>query len=511
MSISKTLFTVTTITLLSRVLSLLSIQVYMAAFGAQNIYINIYSYALIIPNTIFNILGTIISAVVVPIYAGLLTKNKKDSEVFINNIITIICISVLVLIGIGYFLAPMISVGSGFEMYENFVTYALRVMLISMFFYAFHYIFQGVLHSHNIFLLPAISPVFTSIIVMSYIFFLKDYFYINGLIYATVIGLSFQAIILFPKFKKYVKYKISIDFKNKNIKQAFKLSVPVLLSVVSFQINTIFNATLASNVGLVTIMSYVQNLMLVIILSIVYSITNVYLPKLTKLWQEDQKDSFKTKLEDVIIIVLFFLVPASFGMFFLSEQIIELLAAWGNFNRADVNISSAMLSLYAIGIVFIGLKEVLDRAFYAKKNSGIPSIFGFIIMVINITFSLFVWDIFGFLTMPISFVISTSIGVIGLFISINKDVKIINKRFLVNLIKFLIASVVMSVFVITTLYFLIFFVNHNINNEFIHRIINLFVPFLIGIFVYFVCVILLKVERAKDIFLLFMKKIKKGR
>ena len=54
----------------SRLLALFSSQVYMSVFGTDNIYINIYSYAINIPNIIFTCIGTALSTVVIPIYVG---------------------------------------------------------------------------------------------------------------------------------------------------------------------------------------------------------------------------------------------------------------------------------------------------------------------------------------------------------------------------------------------------------------------------------------------------------
>ena len=51
----------------SRLLALVSSSVYMSYFGADNVELNIYSYAITIPNTIFTCLGTALSTVVIPI------------------------------------------------------------------------------------------------------------------------------------------------------------------------------------------------------------------------------------------------------------------------------------------------------------------------------------------------------------------------------------------------------------------------------------------------------------
>ncbi|MCL1995353.1 MAG: murein biosynthesis integral membrane protein MurJ [Defluviitaleaceae bacterium] len=481
---SKTLFAVTAITLLSRLLSLVSLQVYMAFFGPHNIQINIFSYALNIPNIIFNVVGTIIAAVIVPIYTGLLTKDKEQSRIFIKNVITLVCLAVVVLVAIGYIGAPFLANLTAYRDYP-FMVYALRVKVFAMFFYGLHYMFQGILHSHGKFLLAAFVTVPTSIIVIGYVFFFGHSFGVHGLVYAMVIGLSFQAFLLLPAVIRLgLRYRPALDFKNPQVQQALQLSVPVLLSVVSFQINSIFNNTLATGFNLVLIMGFVQNLMLVLILSLVHPIMNVYLPKLSRIWETGQTREFRTSLENAILTVLFFLIPASVGFFMLQFEIINLLAAWGEFTTEDAVLTASLLGLYGLGVVSIGLKEVMDRGFYAQKNSKLPGFVGFFIMAVNIGFSLATVNYLGFYTMPISFVISTSLGSLCLIIVMHKNIAIISKRLVFNVAKFLAGALLMGLVLYVTRSF---FDNIVFNNEVFTRAVRLFAPVILGVVIYFAC------------------------
>lgn len=67
------------IMILSRLLSLVSTQIYMSFFGVDS-FLNIYSYAITIPNTIFNCFGTALGTVFIPIYAGILPKARTGKR-----------------------------------------------------------------------------------------------------------------------------------------------------------------------------------------------------------------------------------------------------------------------------------------------------------------------------------------------------------------------------------------------------------------------------------------------
>ena len=58
--------------------------------------------------------------------------------------------------------------------------------------------------------------------------------------------------------------------------------------------------------------------------------------------------------------------------------------------------------MYSIGILGVGLKEILDRAFYAAKNTALPAVNGFIIMAVNVTLSLILTKFIGPYGIPLA-------------------------------------------------------------------------------------------------------------
>ncbi|MCL1925357.1 MAG: polysaccharide biosynthesis C-terminal domain-containing protein [Defluviitaleaceae bacterium] len=490
---------VSIITLASRLLSLVSVQIYMAFFGPQLLALEVYTFALNVPNIVFNILGTSITAIVVPIYAGLLKTDKIEAGIFIKRMFLIIIGVVLFLMLIGFFLAPLlvrVSYFSGYYYYEQFAVFALRVMLLSIFFYGINYLFQGILHSHNKFLLAAMVTIPTSLFIIIYTVGFSSEFGVYGLIYATVIGLSLQGLILaLPvahrllnisqiKFyhlknqklaKPVKKQRLAAKPVDEHMVKALQMVAPLLISASSFQIMSIFNTTMASHLNIVTIQGFVMNLVLVASLSVIYSITSVYLPKLSVQWEED-KEKYRQTLEKIILAVLIFMIPASAAFFILGDEIVSLLVHWGNFDEDSAALTTTLLGIFGFAAAPLGLKEVLDRAYYAQKNSKIPSIVGFLIMAISLLFTILTVNIFGVYTIAIAYVTSFSIGAICLFVSL----KLMNLKFFINLLKILFATFLMALVLhaIPILYFTTIGV-------FLNRLLSLVIPSALGAITYF--------------------------
>ena len=75
------------IMLAGKLLSLAANQFYLSYFGADSEQLNIFSWALQIPNYIFQSLGTALASVVIPVFAALCVQGKrKEANRFGSNI-----------------------------------------------------------------------------------------------------------------------------------------------------------------------------------------------------------------------------------------------------------------------------------------------------------------------------------------------------------------------------------------------------------------------------------------
>ncbi len=500
-SLSKTIFSVTIITFLSRLLSLLSTQLYFSTYGSDNPYINIYSHSIKVPTVIFTCIGTLLTTVVVPIYSTFISKNeKKKADKFLNDIISISSLCILVLIAICFISAPLFF-GTKFkddtEMFQ-FAIQSLRVLLPVMFFNGLNFIFQGILQSHGKFKLTAAVNIPSSLSIIIYVAFF-GHFGVKGLVYATLLGLSMQAIFLLPAVIKtgYI-YKPSFDYKSPEIIHCAKQTIPVLIAASAYQINTIVSSYLAMSLGengKNAILDYVQNLVLVSILGFVYSITSVYYPKLSVLWGTENKNEYKQTLAQVLNVVLFFLVPATFGFILVRYSVFDLLARWGKFTSNDAFVAGNILGLYSFGIIALGFKEILDRAFYAQKNTKISAITGFVIMGTNIALSLLLIKNLDIYALPIAYSISSTIGICLLLFVMRIKIGKFAGGVLKTGGKALISALVMSVII----YFENIFIKGYLGDSLIDRIIILFVPSVTGAVVYFVMAYILKMEQVYNV------------
>ncbi len=497
------------IMVLSRLLALVSTQVYMSFFGVSSIELNIYSYAITIPNTIFNCFGTALSTVVIPIYAGHIANgNKQRAENFANNIISITTIFTLVLIVLGLAASYVLPKFTTFNEGENykFAVKALMIMMPVMLFYGLNYIFQGILQSHGKFGWPAFVSVPSSLVVILYVFTLADKFGVTGLLVATFIGLSLQAIILIPPLvASGFKYRPSFALKDNDIVSAFKMTIPVMIGVSAYQLNMFYNVTMIANFdGMVTLLTYVQNIVVYMVLAFIYSVTAVIYPKLTASAAIGDFDDYKQTLNSIINNVLLLLVPISFGFVAVREPLLRLIAGWGKITNSDISVACMLVVMYSIGIIGVGLKEILDRAFYAIKNTKIPAINGFIIMATNIILSLIFIQIIGAYGIPLAYSISSLIGLLLLLYLLKRKIGSFGKNVLINFVKSVLSALVM--------FFVVYIINlwvgsFLIGEGIIDKILKLFIPAVAGVVVYCIMLVVTRTSLGVSFCDKFFKKV----
>lgn len=491
------------IMIVSRLLSLLSTQVYMSYYGVSDIYLNIYSYAISVPNIIFTCIGTALSTVVIPIYVGhMATDNHKAAKRFADNIISIALLltAVLVIVGMGIStVLPKLTDFAKTEETYSFAVMALMTVMPVMFFYALNYIFQGMLQAVGRYKLPAFVSVPSSLVVICYTLFLGGRFGVRGLLVATVIGLSLQAIILIPPLlKEGYKYKPSFEIKHPDIIKAGKMTVPVLLGVGAYQLNMLYNVTMIARFeGMVTLLNYVQNLTLYMVLALIYSITAVIYPRLTESASKGNMTEYKETLSGILMSVCALLIPMTFGFIGVRESLLNLIAAWGNITPGDISRAAILLSAYAIGILGIGFKEILDRALYALGNTKVSAVVGVIIMAANITLSLLLMPHLGAYGIPLAYSVASITGMCVLLWAIKKKVGTFAKGFGTLLVKCTIAAAIMLV-AVEALNALI-----PAADAIAMRAIRLFVPVGCGLLVYYVMAVILKITPVTE----FVRKI----
>ncbi len=413
------------INVLSRGIALVANSAVTATFGA-NALTGAYSFAITLAGIITTVIGTTLTTSVIPIYTDLREKtDEKRTNSFLNNTFSLTVIVSLALILICSLLAPVIASIAGKGDLE-FSAFAIRVLLFSILFMSLFYIFSGILQANGRFFLAASVSIPSSMCSMLYIMTLSEKFGIHGLVFATLTGYFVQAAILLPAMPKTGwRFKLSFSYKNEDMYKIFAVIAPVIVGICAHQVNILANSSIAFryDVENYVVLNNAQNLGVQIVLTMTLAVASVVYPKLSFFSAKEDNKSFTDCLVATMNGIILLLVPLSFGFFIYGEKFIDLIYGYGKFTSENVKLGGSIFSIYAVGILGLGFKEITDRAFYARKNQKESAFNGVVIMAVNIILSIILVKPFGLRGIAAAYSAAALTGGINIIVRFRKKYK----------------------------------------------------------------------------------------
>ncbi len=486
--------------LLSRLLGIFRDHLLASHFGASassGIYnLDAYYAAFRIPDILYNLLiyGAV-SAAIIPIF----TQYKKSDQLkkaweFASNILHLMLLSVLVLSAIAYIFAPVLThlVAGGFDDESFRLTVRLmRILLLSPIIFTFSAIFISIQDSFKVFFYRSLAPIFYNLGIIFAILYFSSSLGVVGVTWGVILGAVLQVLIQIPALKR-VSYKHLwiLDFKRPDIRKAFKLIIPRIIGLSVSQITLLVNTLIASFLvsGSITIYYFADNLQAVPLGIIGISFAISSFATLSEFAMEKTIHSFLKELSTVAHRVLFFIIPASFGMFFLRSRIIHIILVAGKFTADDANVLKVVLGFLLISLFAQSLIPLFSRGFYAHHDTKTPvitAIFSSFLSVIS-SYSLAIVFNMGISGIAIAFSFGVILNFLLLYIFMAKKCQHLIFDYL-KVLKMVFSAGIMY----SSLFFSSFYLNFG--SDLLSRISTLSILILLGMAVYFLMAKLLKI------------------
>jgi putative peptidoglycan lipid II flippase len=371
-----------------------------------------------VSETLFNLVaGGALGSAFIPTFAGLLAKDEKKSAWKLASAVANWVALVLgLLAALAAIFAPQIvrhALAPGFsanpEQFALTVT-LLRIQLFSAILFGLSGLIMGILNSHQVFLVPALTPSMYQLGMIFGVLILAPKMGIYGLAWGVVIGAFFHLALQIPALLKLPRsndfsrsnakglkpllqsssYSLTLGFGDANVSEVIRLMGPRLLGVAVVQLNFWVNTWLASRMaaGSVAGIEYGFALMLMAQVAIAQSIATAAMPTFAAQYALGKLDDVRNSLAATIRGVLLLSIPAAMGLIILRVPLITLLYQRGEFDTRATEIVAWALLWYAVGLVGHSVMEILARAFYALHDTKTPVLVGIGAMSLNVVFSI---------------------------------------------------------------------------------------------------------------------------
>lgn len=222
------------------------------------------------------------------------------------------------------------------------------------------------------------------------------YVWCASILIAVSFQLIFQMIVvrrmgLFPK--------ISFSFKHPVLKSLFIMMLPATFGAAVQELGQVLDLALASSIEdrvpeAIAALTYSHILIHLPMGVFGVAVSTASLPALTKLYKDNKIEEYTSRLRESIGLNLFFLLPASLGLAFFGDSIIELLIQGGSFNEESTKVTYFALKFYATGLLGYGLQKLFMAAFYAQSNSKTPARITALVLLFNLIISYMLMQFF---------------------------------------------------------------------------------------------------------------------
>ncbi|WP_460188131.1 murein biosynthesis integral membrane protein MurJ [Thiomicrorhabdus hydrogeniphila] len=251
---------------------------------------------------------------------------------------------------------------------------------------------SAIMNTYNQFAVPAFTPVFLNLVLITFAVWVSPYFDIPimalawGVLVAGVVQLLFHLPFL---------YKLGLlphpsTQSDEGVGEVKRLMIPALFGVSVAQINLLVDTVLASFLvtGSVSWLYYSDRLMEFPLGVFGVALATVVLPGLSKKAANENWQGFQEDIDSALRLVLIIGLPATLGLLILSQPLITTLFFYGEFTAHDASMSSMSLMAYSFGLLGFILVKILAPAFYARKDMKTPVKVAVIALVTNTVLNL---------------------------------------------------------------------------------------------------------------------------
>jgi len=251
--------------------------------------------------------------------------------------------------------------------------------------------FQGILHAHSRFSMPALSPVLFNFSFIAVVWcaapWMEPERQVWAFAWAVIAGGAVQFLLLAPfVWKLGVRPRLRWPFDHVGVRKMVKLLVPATFGAGIYQINVVVNLLMASRLegdGFVASLGYSNRLMEFVLGIFVFALNTVSLTALSQKAADEDYDGYASTLGEVLRLALFITIPSTVGLFLLREEIVSLLFRSGRFDADALALTAFAFQFHVIGLGFVGASRGLVSGFYALHDVRTPVKVAAFILLVN--------------------------------------------------------------------------------------------------------------------------------
>lgn len=398
MNLLKTLFTISGMTMLSRITGLIRELLIARAFGASG-FTDAFFVAFRIPNLLRRLFAEgAFSQAFVPILAEYTNqKGQEATRELVDKVASALFWALMAVTVIGVITAPTVVflIATGFDdnpdVFRSSVVMT-RIMFPYILFMSLVALAGGILNTWREFRIPAFTPVLLNVSFIVASLFVAPHMDqpVYALAFAVFVGGLLQLLIQIPALKKInmlprISFRIGEIYRNAGVRRVISQMIPATFAVSVAQISLMINTNIASHLpnGSVSWLSYADRLMEFPNALLGVALGTILLPSLSRAHAKADADEYSALLDWGLRLTFLLAMPAAVFLMTLPEPFTTTLFHYGKFNAQDVSMTSNALVAYGVGLIGLILVRILAPGFYAKQDIRTPVKIAVVVLIIT--------------------------------------------------------------------------------------------------------------------------------
>jgi putative peptidoglycan lipid II flippase len=399
--------------LMSRVLGVIREIIFAGLLGADAVT-DQYVAAFRIPDFMNYLLaGGFLSITFIPIFSRYLAEHDEAGGWrALTAIIRPIAIAITALVAFGWVFAPPVieAIYPDFTAEQVTTTVRLtRIVLPAQVFFVLGALFTAVQYAKGVFTIPSIAPIAYNLgIIVGGVGFawITGEADPEGFIWGAVAGAFVGNFALQWWGARRVGMRLTggIPWRHPVLREYLLIAVPLMLGQSIVVLDETFMSVFGDLVGdgAQTHLQYARRTMLVPVGVIAQAASVAAYPFLARLFAEGRHRELAAAVDRALRWVVVLSMAATALLMAMSIPIIRVLFERGSFSPADTSATAAGLFFYALSVPVWGVLQIINRAFYARRDMWTPVIVGTVATV---------------LAVPMYFGLQRSSGLVGVAIA----------------------------------------------------------------------------------------------
>ncbi len=392
MNLLRSLATISSLTLVSRILAFVRDVLIARIFGA-GMATDAFFVAFKLPNLLRRLFAEgAFSQAFVPIFGEYKhRRGHEETRLLVDHVTTMLALILFIVTLVGIIAAPIMVYISAPGFLKDAPKFDLTVQLLRIttpyiFFISLVAVSAGILNTYNKFWVPAFAPILLNICFIGAALWLAPYFDppILALAWAVFIAGIVQLAFQIPFLKKIgMLPRIRFSLKDTGMRRVIRQMGPAVFGVsiaqISLIINTIFASFLAA--GSVSWLYYADRLMEFPSGVLGVALGSILLPSLSKCHADNNTGEYSKLLDWGLRLTIMLTLPAALALGMIAVPLLSTFFQRGAFDTHDVLMTSYALIGYSIGLIGMILVKILAPGFYARQDIRTPVKIGVVTLV----------------------------------------------------------------------------------------------------------------------------------